>query len=237
MKYDINKLPDFFSVRDFTQIDYALEDMEGMKCFTFFDNGFKSNIIEPNNRDIRFVWDGFILFVNPVIELEDMQKGISLYDARLVALQRTDLLGKKSNSQEVRSYILSKLSEKNIPVVVMEDNKDVDGYPSKCDLWSTREKAVLVDAANCTGSGNSYYFKDSIFSYEIEFNKSLIPSFLYRHEGALVLRGENSTAISRLVANDSGLKEELTEIIGEEQIPSLIEGRKISGTKISNIFK
>lgn len=238
MKYDINKLPDFFSVRDFTQIDYALEDMEGMKCFTFFDNGFKSNIIEPNKRDIRFIWDGFILFVNPVIDLDDMQNGVNLWDARIVALQRTDLLGKKANSQEVRSYILSKLSEKNIPVVIMEDNKDiVGGYPSKCDLWSTREKAVLVDAANCTGSGNAYYFKDSPFNYEIEFNKSLIPSFLYKHDGALVLRGENSTAISRLVANDSGLKQALTDIIGEEKIPSLIEGRKISGTTINNVLK
>lgn len=181
MKYDINKLPDFYSVRNFSQIDYALDGVEGMKCYNFFDNGFKSNIIESNKRDIRFVWDGFIMFVDPSIQLEDIKNGVSLYNARIVALQRTDLFGKKFNGQDVRRYIMKKLLEKNIPVVVMEDKKTVDGYPSKCDLWSTRDKAVLVDAVSCTGNGNAYYFKDASFNYEIEFNKSLIPNFLYKH--------------------------------------------------------
>lgn len=237
MEYEIKKLPDFYSVRDFTQIDYALEGVEGMKCYTFFDNGFKSNVIEPNKRDIRFIWDGFIMFVDPMIRLEDIQKGISLYDARIVALQRTDLFGKKFNGPDVRRYIMEKLSEKNISVVVMEDNNVVEGYPSKCDLWSTREKAVLIDAVNCTGNGYAYYFKNESFTYEIVFNKSLIPNFLYKHDGALVLCGENNTAISRLLSNDCGLREELTNTIGEEKILSLIEGRKISGTTISQLIK
>ncbi len=55
MQYDTNKLPDFYSVRDFEQIDYSLEGMEGKKCYCFFDNGFTSNVIEPNKRDIRFI--------------------------------------------------------------------------------------------------------------------------------------------------------------------------------------
>ena len=54
MKYNVNKLPDFFSVRNKEQIDYSLEGLEGKKCFAFFDNGFTSNIIEPNKR-IRVV--------------------------------------------------------------------------------------------------------------------------------------------------------------------------------------
>ena len=35
--YNINKLPDFYSVRNFEQIDYSLEGMSFKKCFAFFD--------------------------------------------------------------------------------------------------------------------------------------------------------------------------------------------------------
>ena len=45
MDYDRNKLPDFYSVRNYEQVDYSLEGLEGKKCYAFFDNGFTSNII------------------------------------------------------------------------------------------------------------------------------------------------------------------------------------------------
>lgn len=51
--YDINSLPDFFSVRNNEQIDYAFEGMENKKCFVFFDNGFTSTYVETNKRDIK----------------------------------------------------------------------------------------------------------------------------------------------------------------------------------------
>ncbi len=59
MEYNINKLPDFYSVRNLEQIDYSLEGLEGKKCYAFFDNGFTSNILEGNKRDMRFVWMAF----------------------------------------------------------------------------------------------------------------------------------------------------------------------------------
>ena len=79
------------------QIDYNKK-----KCYTFFDNGFKSTIIAPNNRDIRFIWDGFLLFVDSDITLNDIKNGTNLYNSRLVALQRTRLNGEKANNYEVR---------------------------------------------------------------------------------------------------------------------------------------
>ena len=33
--YDSNKLPDFFSVRNYEQIDYSMEGMSGKKCYCF----------------------------------------------------------------------------------------------------------------------------------------------------------------------------------------------------------
>jgi len=235
MQYDVNKLPDFFSVRNFEQIDYSLEGMEGKKCYCFFDNGFASNIIEPNKRDMKFIWDGFILFVDSDISLDDIRNQTNLFDARLVALQRTNLLGKKFNTDEVREYILNKLEEKNISYEIKNDSKNVDGYPSKCDLWSTRDYSVLVDAIDCVGMGNAYYFKNSDFHYEITFNESGLPSFLYSHLGALVLRGENSLAISRLIVNNQGLEDNLEKIIGSEKIYSYLEGKDLPGTTISKI--
>lgn len=235
MQYDVNKLPDFFSVRNFEQIDYSLEGMEGKKCYCFFDNGFSSNIIEPNKRDMKFIWDGFILFVDSEITLEDIRNQISLFDARLVALQRTNLLGEKFNNNEVREYILKKLEEKNIPYEIKKDSNLVNGYPSKCDLWSTRDSSVLVDAIDCVGMGDAYYFKNTNFKYEITFNESNLPSFLYSHLGALVLRGENSTAISRLIVNDENLSNYLEKIIGSEKLYSYLSGKELSGTTISKI--
>ena len=54
MIYECEKLPDFYSVRDIDQINYSLQDMENKKCYLFLDNGFSSNVIEPNKRDIKF---------------------------------------------------------------------------------------------------------------------------------------------------------------------------------------
>lgn len=235
MKYDVNKLPDFYSVRDYTQVDYSLENMEGKKCFCFFDNGFNSNIIEPNKRDIKFIWDGFILLVDENVTLEDIRNGVNLYNARLVAFQRTNLLGKKFNDPELRSYILDLLNRKGIPFEIMEDEREVSGYPSRSDLWSTREFSVLLDAVDSIGSGGAFYFQNSDFHFEITFNKSNLPTFFYSHLGALVLHGENSTAISRLINNDNNLKDYLKKLVGSDKIYSHLEGKSISGSSISNI--
>lgn len=237
MEYDVNKLPDFYSVRNYEQVGYSLEGLENKKCFAFFDNGFTSNIIEPNKRDIKFIWDGFLLFVDQSVTLEDIRNGIDLWDARIVALQRTNLLGKKFNGEEVRKYILDKLEEKNIPVEIMNDKKEVDGYPSSCDLWSTRDETVLIDAMDCTGLGDAYYFKNSDFNYRIVFSTSNLPDFYYKHQGALVLKGENSTAISRLILNDNDLQDHLERVIGEDRLYSLLEGKSLSGTSIENVRK
>lgn len=235
MKYDSNKLPDFFSVRNFEQLDYSFEGMKGKKCYCFFDNGFASNVIEPNKRDIKFIWDGFIMFVDSNITLEDLKRGINLYNGRLVALQRTNLLGKKFNDNEVREYILSKLQKQNIPFEIMDDTKEVSGYPSKCDLWSTRDQSVLLDAIDCVGQGDAYYFKNPDFKYEISFNQSKIPPFSYSHSGAIVLHGENSTAISRLILNNLHLQECLEKIVGSEVLYSYLEGKFLPGIPISQL--
>lgn len=235
MFYDINKLPDFYSVRSYEQIDYSFENMEGMKCFCFFDNGFSSNVIEPNKRDIKFIWDGFILFVDASITLEDMRCGVNLYDARLVAFQRTSILGEKSTSDDVRNYVLSKLREKKIEYQIMEDTRITQGYPSKSDLWSTRDVSVLIDAIDATGEGDAYYFRNKDFKFEITFDKSNIPSFLYSHLGAIVLRGNNSVAISRLLSNDEDLLAYIDAVVGAKKIYSHLEGKYVLGNKISNL--
>lgn len=235
MRYDINKLPDFFSVRNYEQIDYALEGMEGKKCYCFFDNGFSSNIIESNKRNIKFIWDGFILFVDSNITLEDIENGIDLYNGRLVALQRTNLLGKTFNNNEIRQYIINQLQNKSIEFEIMKDSKQVDGYPSKCDLWSTRNSSVLLDAIDCVGVGDAYFFQNTDFKYEISFNKSKIPDFVYSHLGAIVLRGENSVAISRLIHNNQKLQDYLESIVGSENVYSYLEGKFLPGVSISQL--
>lgn len=234
--YEANKLPDFFSVRNVEQINYSFEGMEGKKCFCFFDNGFNSNIIEGNKRDIRFIWDGFILFTDKSYTLEDLQNGVNLYDSRLVALQRVNLMSKKANSLEVREYIINLLDEKNISYEIMPDKHiPIGNYPSKCDLWSTRESAVLLDAIDCVGNGDAYFFKDNNFMYTINFSDSKIKPFIYSHKGALVLRGENSTAISRIIEYNSELQEQLMDIIGEDKLKAYLTGEEISGTSIDNV--
>lgn len=235
MEYDVNKLPDFYSVRNLEQIDYSLEDLEGKKCYAFFDNGFTSNIIEGNKRDMRFVWDGFLLFVDQSINLDDIRNGVDLFDSRLVALQRTNLLRKKLNNSHIREYIEKKLEEQDIPLYKMEDKKEVDGYALKSDLWSTRDEAVLIDATECVGEGDAYYFTDSSFYFRITFPDSNLPDFDYQHKGTLVLKGENSTAISRLILNDSNLQKHLETLVGEEKLYSFLEGRELSGTSIHHV--
>lgn len=237
MKYNINKLPDFYSVRNFEQIDYSLEGLEGKKCFAFFDNGFTSNIIEPNKRDIRFIWDGFLLFVDQQTTLENIREGINLFNSRLVALQRTNLLGKRFNDLEVRSYIMEQLKKKEIQVQIMHDKKEVDGYPSKCDLWSTRDASVLLDATEIIGEGDAYYFKNEDFNFKITFNESNLPDFFYQHQGAIVLKGKNEVAISRLLKNNINLQEEVKKVIGEENLYSIVEQKEIPGTTINKLTK
>lgn len=175
------------------------------------------------------------MFTDVDVTLEDIQNGINLYNARLIAFQRTNVIGEKFNNDNVRNYILTKLKNQNIPFEIMPDTKLVDGYPSKCDLWSTRNASVLLDAIDCTGNGNAYYFKNENFRYEITFNQSNIPIFLYSHLGAIVLKGENNIAISRLLCNDKNLLNSLNEIIGSERLYSYLEGRTLFGTTISNL--
>ena len=43
---------------------------------------------EPNKRNIKFIWDGFLLFVDSDVTIEHIKNGIDLYNGRLVALQR-----------------------------------------------------------------------------------------------------------------------------------------------------
>lgn len=236
--YATEKLPDFFSVRDKEQIDYSLEGMDNKKCFCFFDNGFNSNILNGSTRDIRFIWDGFILFTDKDITLEDLKNGVDLYDSRLVALQRTNLEGKKANSDEVVEYIIEKLKEKDISYEIMPDKKEpIGNYPSKCDLWSTRDSSVIIDAIDCVGSGDAYFVKDDNFEYTINFNSSNIKRFVYSHKGALILRGENSTAISRLICNNENLQEQIEKIIGEEKLIGYLTGETLSATSIDKVGK
>lgn len=230
-----NRLPDFYSVRNQEQIDYSLAGMEGKRCFLFFDNGFTSNVVEPNNREMRFIWDGFYLFVDRDTTLSDIQSGIDLYDSRLVALQRTSVLGNKSNNREVREYIVEKLKAMNIPFEIMNDVNLVDGYPTSCDLWSTRDMSVLIDAIDTVGEGNAYYYQSASFKFKISFNESGIPTFTYNHDGALVLKGSDSKAISRLVDNDENLKSILENIIKDNKIYSSMQDRYINGIDINAI--
>ncbi|MDE6292844.1 MAG: hypothetical protein K2L98_04100 [Bacilli bacterium] len=235
MEYNRNYLPDFYSVRNKDQIDYAFEGMENKKCLLFFDNGFTSNIIEPNKRDIRFIWDGFLLLVDKEISIDDIKDGINLHDERLVALQRMSVRGNKSNSQDIREYMVNKLKSMGIPYEIMPDKRDVDGYPSQCDLWSTRDESVLIDATTCTGDGQAFYFNDAMFTYKITFSSSGLPDMLYEHTGAIVLRGENETAISRLLNNDNNLRSYLEGIVGKEKIHSFIQDCDLPGNTIGNI--
>ncbi len=235
MRYECEKLPDFYSVRNIEQINYSLQGMENKKCYLFLDNGFSSNVIEPNKRDIKFIWDGFMLFTDLEITPEDIRNGVDLYDARLVALQRTNLLHEKSNNPEIRNYIMDQLRERKISYEIMSDTRTVDGYPSKCDLWSTRDFSVLLDAIDCVNQGQAYYNGNSDFRFEITFNKSGFPNFLYSHYGALILHGENEIAIARLIKHNTQLRETIENVIGTHKLYSFLEGRNYPGASISYI--
>lgn len=213
MTYDTNNLPDFYSVRSYDQIDYSFKGLKGKKCYIFFDNGFKSTIIDHNNRDIRFIWDGFLLFVNPDISLNDIKNGTNLYNSRLVALQRTNLFGEKANNYETKKYILNKLMEEEIIIQIMNDKQEVNGYPSKSDLLSTRDTSVLIDAMNCVGMGKAYLFQSANFEFKISFPDSKLPELNYKHNSAIVLKMENSVAICRLISNGINLQTYLEQII------------------------
>ncbi len=213
MIYNTNNLPDFYSVRSYDQIDYSFKGLKGKKCYTFFDNGFKSTIIDPNNRDIRFIWDGFLLFVDSDITLNDIKNGTNLYNSRLVALQRTRLNGEKANNYEVRKYILNKLMEEDIITQIMNDKQEVNGYPSKSDLWSTRDTSVLIDAIDCVGNGKAYLFQNTNFEFKISFPDSKLPELNYKHNNAIVLKSENSVAICRLISNNINLQTYLKQIL------------------------
>lgn len=228
-------LPDFYSVRNREQIDYSFEGMKGKKCLLFLDNGFTSSIIEPNKRDMRFIWDGFYLFVDEATSIEDLKAGLDLYHDRLVALQRTSVRGIKSNNSEVKQYLVQKLEEMNIPYEVMPDTNLVDGYPTSCDLWSTRDSSVLIDAMDTVGEGEAYYYQNSLFQFRIKFLESGIPDFYYKHDGAVVLKGSGDKAISRLVESDANLKRILSQIINEKKIYSDVQGKNLSGTSIAEL--
>ena len=237
MIYECEKLPDFYSVRDIDQINYSLQDMENKKCYLFLDNGFSSNVIEPNKRDIKFIWDGFMLFTDPKITPDDIRNGVDLYDARLVALPRTNLLHKKCNNHEIKNYIITELQKKNIQYEIMPDKKIVDGYPSKCDLWSTRDFSVLLDAIDCVNQGQAYYNANTDFCFEITFNQSNFPSFLYSHCGALILHGSDGTAIARLINHNTQLRETIEKVIGTHKLYSYLEGKDYPGVSIAEIDK
>ena len=95
----------------------------------------------------------------------------------------------------------------------------------------------MLDAIDCAGEGEAYYFQNANFHYTITFDKSNIPSLVYSHLGAVVLRGENETAIARLIKNDENLQGYLERVIGTEKIHSYLEGRNLSGTAIGTIKK
>ncbi len=236
-RYECEKLPDFYSVRNQDQINYSLEGMENKKCYLFLDNGFTSNIIEPNKRDIQFIWDGFLLFTDSEITPEDIQNGVDLYQARLVALQRMSLLHQKSNSPEVKHYIIEKLQERNIPYEEMPDTNYVDGYPSQCDLWSTRDFSVLLDVIDCVSDGQAYYNGNSYFRFEITFPQSGFPNFLYSHYGAVILHGSDGTAISRLIHHNKQLRDTIENIVGTQKLYSFLEGKDYPGVSISDLHK
>ncbi len=205
-KYDMNYLPDFFSVRNKDQIDYAFEGMEDKKCFVFFDNGFDSTFVETNTREIKYIWDGFLLFVDKNVDLEDIKNGINLHDARIMALQRTRYFN-KANTGDVRNYILDKLRNNKIKYEIMPDKNEVSGYPARGDMWSTRDETVLNDAIDCIQDGTATFYPLSEFSYNIKFSQTNIPNFNYEHTGGIVLKNGEQFILIRILNNDNILSD------------------------------
>ncbi len=205
-KYDINCLPDFFSVRNKDQIDYAFDGMGDKRCFVFFDNGFTSTYVETNKRDIKYIWDGFLLFVDKSIDIEEIKKGIDLHDARIMALQRTRYFD-KANTSDVKSYILEKLQNNNIKYSIMSDKNEVSGYPARGDMWSTRDETVLNDAIDCIQDGTATFYPLSKFSFSIKFSETDIPDFNYVHKGGIVLKNGEQFILIRILNNDNVLSD------------------------------
>lgn len=205
-KYDINCLPDFFSVRNKEQIDYAFEGMEDKQCFVFFDNGFDSTYVETNKRDIKYIWDGFLLFVDKDISIEDIKNGVNLHDARIMALQRTRYFD-KANTSDVRNYILEQLQNNNMKYSIMPDKNEVSGYPAKGDMWSTRDETVLNDAIDCIQDGMATFYPLSSFAFNIKFKETKLPVFNYVHNGGIVLNNEEQFILIRILDNDNVLSD------------------------------
>lgn len=210
------KLPDFYSVRNKEQIDYGFSGMEGKKCFLFLDNGFTSSFIETNKRDIRYIWDGFLLFVDKNITLDTIKEGIDLHDQRILALQRTGFL-EKANNTKIKEYIMQKIKEMDIDYEIMPDtNQILGGYPSKGDMWSTRDNTVLKDAIETIKDGNCYFYELPEFNYSINFSTTKIPGFCYNHKSAIVLRNSSEEIIIRLL-NDE-LSNEIKTTLSDSKI-------------------
>lgn len=209
--YNINYLPDFFSVRDREQIDYAFEEMNDKKCYVFFNNGFKSNTVNTEDKKGELLWDGFLLFLNKNISLKDINNEVNLFEERLVGLQRMDN-DVKANSEDIKCYIINKLKENNIDYELMEDEKKVNGNCITYDMWSTRNKDVLKDAIECIGEYNAYYVENDNFNFKISFNKSLNVIFEYNHLGELSLENDKQLIVMKLLNNDSGLNNKINKI-------------------------
>lgn len=119
-------------------------------------------------------------------------------------MQRTKYF-KKANSADVRSYILQKLEKNRIPYLIMSDKNEVSGYPSKGDMWSTRDESVLNDAIDCIETGMATFYPLSEFSFNICFPDTNLPDFKYIHKGGIVLENGEQFILIRILDNDNGL--------------------------------
>ena len=212
LRYNINLLPDFYSVRNKEAIDYSFQGMQDKKCLVFFDNGFKSTQVKNKEVIGELVWDGFLLFLNRNISLKDINNGIDLFDERLVALQRMNS-NIKANNEETRQYILEKLQSNNIEYEIMGDLNLVSGNCITYDMWSTRNKSVINDAIDCIGKSEVNYFPNDRFKFKISFNKSLDVIFDYEHVGEVVLENNNQVIVIKLLNNNFKLKDKMDDLL------------------------
>lgn len=212
MEYNINHLPDFYSVRNKEAIDYSFEGMHDKKCLVFFDNGFKSTKVSDKQITGELVWDGFLLFLNKNISLKDINEGIGLFDERLVGLQRMDN-NIKANNAEIKEYIIDKLEKNNIDYELMNDENLVTGNCIRYDMWSTRNNSVINDAMDCIGNASVNYFPNDRFNFKISFNKSLYVAFNYEHVGEVVLENNNQIIVIKLLNNKFKLKDKMDGLI------------------------
>lgn len=226
LRYDINLLPDFYSVRNKEAIDYSFEGMQDKKCLVFFDNGFKSTQVEDKEVIGELVWDGFLLFLNRNISLKDINNGIDLFDERLVALQRMNN-NIKANNEEIRQYILDKLQSNNIEYEIMGDLNLVSGNCITYDMWSTRNKIVINDAIDCIGKSEVNYFPNDRFNFKICFNRSLDVLFNYEHIGEIQLENDKQLLVIKLLNNKCSMKNKMDILKEKEHNISLKELQKL----------